>query len=57
MWNPVTCSCENGKCIGSVIDDSVIMCDGIIEETKNILTKTVLTKTVPRNFNEKQVIF
>ena len=57
MWNPVTCSCENGKCIGSVIDDSVIMCDEIIEETKNILTKTVLTKTVPRNFNEKQVIF
>ena len=52
MWNPVTCSCENGKCIGSVIDDSVIMCDEIIEETKNILTKTV-----PRNFNEKQVIF
>ena len=57
MQNPVTCSCENGKCIGSVIDDSVIMCDEIIEETKNILTKTVLTKTVPRNFNEKQVIF
>ena len=57
MWNPVTCSCENGKYIGSVIDDSVIMCDEIIEETKNILTKTVLTKTVPRNFNEKQVIF
>ena len=57
MCNPVTCSCENGKCIGSVIDDSVIMCDEIIEETKNILTKTVLTKIVPRNFNEKQVIF
>ena len=34
------CSCENGKHVGSVIDDSVITCDEIIEETK----------TVPTNF-------
>ena len=38
-----SCSCKNGKCIGSIIDDSVITNDKIIEETK----------TVPINFDEK----
>ena len=37
------CGCENGKYLESFIDDSVIKCDEIIEETK----------TVPTNFNEK----
>ena len=27
IWNPETCSCENGKHLASVIDDSVITCD------------------------------
>ena len=26
IWNPVACSCENDKYVGSVIDDSVIKC-------------------------------
>ena len=26
-WNPVTCNCENGKYIASIMDDSAIMCD------------------------------
>ena len=43
IWNPATCSCENGKYVGSVTDDSLIMCDEIIEETK----------IVPTNFNVK----
>ena len=34
IWNPATCSCENGEYVGSIIDDSVIMCDKIIEEAK-----------------------
>ena len=38
IWNPPTCSCENGKYLGSIIDDSVIMCDEIIEETQTIST-------------------
>ena len=38
-----SCSCKNGKYIGSIIDDSVITNDKIIEETK----------TVPINFDEK----
>ena len=35
VWNPVTCSCENGKYLTSIIDDSMITCDKIkdAEET------------------------
>ena len=36
-------SCENGKFLASIIDDSAIMCDENIEETK----------AVPTNFNKK----
>ena len=46
IWNPATCSCENGKYLASIIDNSVIMCDEIIEETK----------TIPTNLNEKNVL-
>ena len=44
IWNPATCSCKNGKYLASIIDNSVIMCDEIIEAE---------TKTVTTNFNEK----
>ena len=52
IWDPASRSCKNGKYVGSITDDSVIMCDEIIEETKTIPTKststeTVLTKTIP----------
>ena len=29
VWNRTTCSCENGKYLASIMDDSVIMCDVI----------------------------
>ena len=35
---------ENGKYLPSIIDNSVIMCDEITEETK----------TIPTNFNEEK---
>ena len=38
ILNPAFCSCENGKYLASIIDDSVIMHDEIIEETKSIPT-------------------
>ena len=41
IWNPATCSCENPKYLANIIDDSVILCDAIIETAK----------TVPTNFN------
>ena len=44
IWNPATCSCENGKHVASIIDYLVIKCDKITEETK----------TAAANFNEKK---
>ena len=48
IWNPFTCSCQSGKYLASIIDNSVITCDEIIEEE----IKTITTK-----FNEKNVIY
>ena len=48
VWNPSTCSCENGKCLASIMDNSVITCDDIIESYDNE------TKTIPTNFNEEE---
>ena len=44
ICNPATCSCKNSKYLASIIDDSVISCDEIKEETK----------TIPTNFDEKK---
>ena len=43
-WNPASYSCENGEYLPSIIDNSAIMCDEIIEEIKTIST----------TFNEKK---
>ena len=56
IWNSTTCSCENGKYLGSIIDDSVITCYQIIEDTKTVPTKTARAKTVSANLLKK-VIF
>ena len=53
IWNLAICSCENGIYAENIIDDSIITCDEIIETTKINLTKTVLLKSIPTNFNEK----
>ena len=47
LWNPGTCSCENGRYLASIMDDRVMTCDKIFEEE---------TKTVTTNFNEKNAI-
>ena len=31
IWNPATCSCENGNYLASIMDDSAITCDEIID--------------------------
>ena len=46
IWNIATCSCENGKYLASIMDDSTIMCDEIIE----------LNDEEEINFNEKNEI-
>ena len=55
MWRRLhlesfTCSCENGKYLASVMDDSAIMCDESIESYDQE------TKTILINFNEKKAI-
>ena len=69
-WDTSTCSCENGKYLGSIIGYSVIIPDETIEVTKAVPTKTSPTKTIPTktvliktisrkavstNFNEEKV--
>ena len=39
------CTCEDGKYEGSNINDSVIMCDETIQETKTFPTKSISTKS------------
>ena len=46
IWNPDTSSYENGKYLGSVIDDSVITCDETIDTTKITSAKRT-SKTFP----------
>ena len=46
FWNSATRNCENGKYARSVMVDSVIACDKIIAEAKNIPTKSTSTKTI-----------
>ena len=50
IWNPNTCTRENGNYLGSIIDNSVITCDEITESSKS-----VPTKSFPTTFNEKKV--
>ena len=49
IWNHISCSCENGKYLASIMDDSAIMSDEIIESYDEEI------KTVPTNFNEKNI--
>ena len=42
IWNSATCNCENGKYLASIMDDSAIICDYVIDaddETKFIEKK------------------
>ena len=53
IWSPTTCSCKNGKCLSSFIDDSFITSDEIIDAEGRFYDKE--TKTILRNFNEKKL--
>ena len=55
VWNTATCNCENSRHAENVIEDSGITCDEILETTKNNVTKTGLTKSIPTNFSKKRV--
>ena len=50
-WNPAICNCENGKYLASIMDDLVIKCDEVIKLYDEEI------KTIPTNFNEKNITF
>ena len=52
IWNPATCTCENGKYLAIIIDDSVITSDEIIEEE----IKTATTNFSDKNAKQKNSI-
>ena len=56
IQNPSTCTSENRKYLESVIGDSVITCDEIIEMTRNIPAKAASTKTVKTKTISKKTI-
>ena len=45
FWNPTACTCKNDKYAGSIIGDSVVICNEIIEETKSTSTETIPTRS------------
>ena len=45
-WNPSTSICENGKYLASIMDDSAIIYDKVIDADDE-------TKTIPTNVSEK----
>ena len=49
IWNPSTCSCENGKYLASIIECSAIMYDELIEtddaEKKKLMKRKQFVKT------------
>ena len=61
IWNPAKCSCKNGKYLASIMDDSAMTCDEIIDadaeakSNKNTKSNDEETKTIPTNFNEENI--
>ena len=46
-WNPSTCICENSRYLKSIVDDSVIVHDEVINVTD--IASTNVTNTLPSN--------
>ena len=47
VWNPSTCICENEKYLESIMGDSAILCDDVINPYDEEI------KAIPTNFDEK----
>ena len=48
IWNPSICICENQKYLASIMDNSTIICDEVIDVDDK-------TKTISTNFNENKL--
>ena len=58
IWNPATCSCENGKYLASIMDDPAIICDEVVDaeaKSNDEKQKQILMKKQP--VNQKISIF
>ena len=55
IWNPATCSCQNGKYSASNVDDSAITSDEIIDAEAKSNNEEI--KTFPTNFNDKNITY
>ena len=51
--NPASCSCENGKCLASIIYNSVVTCDEIIDADVESKSYDKQKEIIRKNFNEK----
>ena len=47
--DPAKCTCENGRSLKIVIDNSVVTCNKIIDVTKVVPTETITTKRTSTN--------
>ena len=56
VWNLATCNCENEKFLANTMDDSVIICDEIIDADVKAKWHDEETKMFSTNFNEKKAI-
>ena len=56
IWNLAPCSCENGKYLASIMDDSTTTCDGIVKSYDEDVEARSYdeTKAIPTHFNEKK---
>ena len=62
VWNSATCNCRNGKYIASIMDDSAVICDEVIDadaESSDAKLSQEDAKISPKdndktNFNEKK---
>ena len=56
IWNPAICSCENGKYLASIIDDSVITCNEIISAEDKSYDKETKANFVTTFNGKKQSV-
>ena len=58
-WNPSTCICENSRYLKSIADDSVAVCEKVINAmdsaSTNVTNTTNVKNTVPINCEDKKV--
>ena len=56
VWNPAICNFENGIYLASIMNNSAVICDEVINADAKLSPKDDdKSKTIPSNFNEKKV--